>query len=200
MISLENFKNFLENIYNCEDNNYKLKKCEGSYAHLIKISSEEELKKKIKLAKQIYSIIIKNKDKNIDLSMLKYCEFPNLKELNLKRNKINGVSFLSKSNFEDLEKIDFAKNTTLRNNVIDILEKAKLPNLNFLNLFEIGITSIRIFEIIKKFKKLELFYIGENKFDMNEIQCNKKIFEFPKYMVEFGMTGNFDGNADLSKN
>ena len=75
MISLENFKNFLENIYNCEDDIYKLKKSEGSYAHLIKINSEKEMKEKIKFAKQIYSIIIKETDKNIDLSILKIMNF-----------------------------------------------------------------------------------------------------------------------------
>ena len=198
MISLQNFKKFLENMYNYKDGNYKLKKCEGSYAHLIKINSEEEMKEKIEFAKQIYSIKIKETGKNMDLSILKNHEFPNLKVLNLKINEINDVSFLSESNFENLEKIDFAKNP-LGNNVIDILAKAKLPNLNFLNLFTTEITSIRIFEVIKKYKKLKVFYIGENKFEINEIECNKKIFKFPKTMEEFGITGNFDGNADFVK-
>ena len=71
--------------------------------------------------------------------------------------------------------------------------------MNFLNLFKTEITSIRIFEVIKKYKKLKLFYIGENKFEINEIECNKKIFKFPKTMEEFGITGNFDGNADFVK-
>ena len=71
--------------------------------------------------------------------------------------------------------------------------------MNFLNLFTTEITNIRIFEVIKKFKKLKVFYIGENKFDMNEIDSSNNFFIFPEPLELFGITGNFDGNADFVK-
>ena len=49
------------------------------------------MKEKIEFAKQIYSIKIKETGKNMDLSILKNHEFPNLKVLNLKINEINDV-------------------------------------------------------------------------------------------------------------
>ena len=38
--------------------------------------------------------------------------------------------------------------------------------IQHLNLYSNKITDLKIFEVIKKFKKLKLFFIGENKIDI----------------------------------
>ena len=71
--------------------------------------------------------------------------------------------------------------------------------MKYLNLFRNKLTSIKIFDVVKNFKELEAFFIGGNKFDMEEINRDKSIFIFPESVEEFGITGNFDGNADFVK-
>ena len=71
----------------------------------------------------------------------------------------------------------------LDSSVIPILTKLNVPELNELNLFKNKITDIKIFELIKGFKKLKTFYIGENKF-INDGSNN--FYEFPEYIEEFG--------------
>jgi len=105
---------------------------------------------------------------------------------------------LTKNYFPVLEKIDLKENQ-IGNDAIEILAKANLPKLKHLNLFKNKITSIKIFGVIKNFKELELFYIGENKFDMEEINRDKSFFIFPDSLEEFGITGNFKGNTDFVK-
>ena len=78
----------------------------------------------------------------------------------------------------------------LDSSVIPILTKLNVPELNELNLFKNKITDIKIFELIKGFKKLKTFYIGENKF-IND--GSNKFYEFQEYKEEFGLTGNFEG-------
>lgn len=105
---------------------------------------------------------------------------------------------MTKNYFPVLEKIDLKENQ-IGNDAIEILAKANLPKLKHLNLFKNKITSIKIFGVIKNFKELELFYIGENKFDMEEINRDKSFFIFPDSLEEFGITGNFKGNTDFVK-
>ena len=83
------------------------------------------------------------------------------------------------------------------NTIIDLLEKLNLPELNYLNLFLNKITSLKIFEIIQKYTKLNLFYIGENKF---KIENPKSSYKFPLSLEEFGITGNLEGeNVEFIK-
>ena len=62
--------------------------------------------------------------------------------------------------------------------------------MTFLNLFMNKITSLEIFEVIKTFKNLTTFYIGENKLDIHN---NTKDYELPEKLEILGITGNFDG-------
>jgi Leucine-rich repeat (LRR) protein len=105
---------------------------------------------------------------------------------------------LVKNDFPVLEILDIEENQ-IGNNAIEILSKANLPKLKYLNLFRNKLTSIKIFDVVKNFKELEAFFIGGNKFDMEEINRDKLIFIFPESVEEFGITGNFDGNADFVK-
>ena len=70
------------------------------------------------------------------------------------------------------------------------MEKLNIPKLEQLNLYKNKITDIKIFGLIKRYKKLLLFYIGENKFIDDK---SNDIFEFPETLEEFGLTGNFEG-------
>ena len=146
----------------------------------------------------VYSIQINKTYKNIDLSVLNNQIFPNLKEIIMRGNLIQDISFLNKSQFPCLEKIDIEENI-INNDSIQVLDNSELPKLKYLNLFKNKITSIKIFDILKKFPLLETFYIGENKFDMEEIKYDRSTFTFPNDIKEFGITGNFKGNVDFVK-
>ena len=70
-----------------------------------------------------------------------------------------------------------------------------MPELRSLNLYSNKITDIKIFDLVKNFQKLKLFYIGENKFEINNIN-EIKFYEFPESLEEFGFTGNLDGKNE----
>ena len=198
--SIENFKKFLEKIYESKNGHFQLEEHKESFIHLIKITSEEEFAEKMHNFKSLYSVQIINKNKDIDLSVLRKGRhvFPKMKELILRGNKIEDISFFLNCEFPNLEKIDLEDNI-INNACIQVLLRSKLPKLKHLNLYKNQITNIKIFEVVKHFKELEVFYIGENKFNMKIIKKNKSFFEFPKTVEEFGLTGNFNGNANFAK-
>ena len=51
---------------------------------------------------------------------------------------------------------------------------------------------MKVFELVKKYKKIKHFFVGENKFVFDE--NIKSFYEFPETVEEFGMTGNFEGD------
>ena len=195
LLSIQNFKKFLEKVYQSKNSRYEFKK-RGKTIHLIKIRTKKELIEKFHQFNLMYSIEITKTYENINLSIFNNFIFSNLNKLILRGNLIEDISFLTKNYFPVLEKIDLEENQ-IGNDAIEILPKANLPKLKHLNLFKNKITSIKIFGVIKNFKELELFYIGENKFDMEEINRDKSFFIFPDSLEEFGITGNFNGNADF---
>ena len=197
LVSIQNFKKFLEVVYNSANSNYKLKKREETI-HLLKIRTEKELIEKIHHFKLFYSIEITKTHENINFSILNNFLLKNLKKIYLRTNLIEDISFLVKNDFPVLEILDIEENQ-IGNNAIEILSKANLPKLKYLNLFRNKLTSIKIFDVVKNFKELEAFFIGGNKFDMEEINRDKSIFIFPESVEEFGITGIFDGNADFVK-
>lgn len=197
LLSIENFKQFLEEVNKSENKIYKFKPRKETI-HLIKIRTEKELNEKISLSKMTYSIKITKTYQNVNLSILNNLVFSNLEMLILRGNLIKDISFLVKNEFPALKKIVLDENQ-IGNDAIEILSKANLPKLEHLNLYKNKITSIKIFDVIKNFKELKLFYIGENKFDMEEINRDNSYFLFPASLEEFGITGNFNGNADFVK-
>ena len=194
--SIKKFKGFLEKIYNSKYKIYNFKNREGSFINLVKINSQEELNENIHKFKLLYSIDIRKTGKNIDLSILKNHVFPHLRKLMLRENLIDDISFLLYSEFPNLEKIDIEQNK-LDNKAIEVLAKAKLPKLRFLNLFVNKITSVKIFDVVKNFQELRNFYIGDNKFDVKELECDKSNYILPNCLEEFGLTRIFKGNIDF---
>ena len=96
---------------------------------------------------------------------------------------------LSSSEFPVLEILNLDDNN-FGNKIIDVLDKLNLPKLIFLNLYSNNITDIKLFDVIKKFEKLKLLFVGENPFKIEENL--KKFYKFPESMEEFGMTGNLE--------
>ena len=187
--SIENAEIFLKKI---NDINFKIDDKEYSFIHLLKITSDKDFDKNIEDFYQIIvSISIKHCKRGIDLSSFKNKNFLNLKELTLDNNNINNIYPLFSCEFPVLEMFDLQDNE-IDNTIIYLLEKLNLPELISLNIYSNKITDLKLFEVIKKFKKLKIFYAGENQF---EIYKNPKDFyEFPESLEEFGMTGNLEGD------
>lgn len=154
---------------------------------MIKIKTFKELEENINSNNFIISIKIINQ-KLSDLSAFKNVNLEFLTELNLNENEIEDISPLENCNFQNLIYFDIETNK-LNNKCLDIFKKISLPNVIWLNLFQNDIKSTEILEIIKNYKNLESFFIGENKFDKSELQKNK-IYDFPSKLKEFGLTGN----------
>jgi len=98
--------------------------------------------------------------------------FPNLKQLILFKDKIKDISPLFSCEFPILEKLDLAHNE-IDNTVIAFLKRLNLSELTYLNLFVNKITNLEILELFGIYNKLTSFYIGENKF---EIENNAETF------------------------
>jgi len=125
----------------------------------------------------------------MNMSIFYKRDFGNLEKLILIGNKIKDISSLSSNNFPHLKTL-ILENNDLDSSIIPILKKLNLPELNQLSLYKNKITDIKIFSLMKKFTKLKLFYIGENKFINDD---SNDFYKFPKSLEEFGLTGNFDG-------
>ena len=54
------------------------------------------------------------------------------------------------------------------------------------------ITSPEIFGAVEKFEILVKYWIGSNKIDINELQNNDIIYNFPKNLIELGISNMFD--------
>ena len=187
--SLENAEKFLIKL---NDLNFNFNKIKYPYSKLIKIIKEKELNNNVtNFWENIISINIKESEVKIDLTKFKNKNFKNLKELVLEKDKIDDISPLFSCEFPVLEILNIERNNLVENTIIDLLENLKLPNLIYLDLFSTNITNLKIFELIKKFKKLKHFFIGQNKFEINH--NSKAFYEFPESLEEFGMTGNFQG-------
>ena len=85
-----------------------------------------------------------------------------------------------------------ADNPINNNEVINLLEELDLPNLINLNLYKTGITDLKIFKLVIKYKKLIILKIGENKFDYKNDK--ESFYQLPELLEEFGITGCFEGD------
>ena len=190
--SIENAEKFLIKIINQEEYNFKFSTEKGKYINLKRQTSAENFETNIKHhSEQIRDISLKYIEEKgqINFSLLNNINFINLKELIIRGMKFNDISPLLSCKFPALEHIDFEKNS-IDNTIIIFLEKLDSTELKVLNLFKNNITDEKIFYVVNKFKKLNIFFLGENpiKFDPNF----KGKYEFPKSVDEFGMTGNLD--------
>ena len=185
--------NFYKGLINAENILEKIKANYnfGGHENLVdfrKITTENNLSQ-IKDFTDIKSISIKNSKLVIDLSIFSNRNFQYLTELILINDQISDISPLFSCEFPALEKLDL-ENNNIDNTIIQFLKTKKFPELTFLNLFMNKITSLEIFEVIKTFKNLTTFYIGENKLDIHN---NTKDYELPEKLEILGITGNFDG-------
>ena len=170
--------------------NFKLNKKKYPYIKLIKITSEKELYSNVKnFSDKIISIKIIECESKIDLSIFKEKKFLNLKELTLRNIHCKNILSLSYCNFPSLEILDLEK-SDLDNTIIKLLDKLNLKNLTFLNLYSNKITNLKIFDVVKKFKKIKVFFIGENPFNFSN--NSKSFYKLPESTEEFGITGNLD--------
>ena len=142
-----------------------------------------------------YVVNIKESQRPIELLAFKNIIFPNLKQLILFKDKIKDISQLFSCEFPILEKLDLAHNE-IDNTVIAFLKRLNLSELTYLNLFVNKITNLEILELFGIYNKLTSFYIGENKF---EIENNAETFQkFPESLKITGLTENFTGeNAEF---
>ena len=189
--SIINAEKFLKKILSPEYSFNFGKKVKKKYIRLIKVTSEKEFSKNIINFSKILRIInIKDTDLHKELFLFKDKKFYNLTELVLVKDKCSDISPLLSCEFPSLEKLDLEDNS-IDNIIIDLLEKVKFPKLIYLNLYSNKITSLKLFELIKNFTKLENFFAGENKFELDNNP--KDFYEFPESLIEFGMTGNLEG-------
>ena len=184
--SIDNTKKFLEKIKNGKLNPETF---QITYKNSLKINSEDKLKSQKFFSSEISSINIQYKEK-IDMSIFDKTDFRNLEELILVGNNIENIAFLSSNSFPQLKILNLEVNN-IDSSIIPILENLNLPELTDLNLYKNKITDTKILCMIKRFTKLKLFYIGENKFICDE---SNNFFEFPESLEEFGLTGNFEGD------
>jgi len=184
-----------------QNNNSSIKKNEksldsflSSEDNRIDIKSFKELESYKENSSNIFSIVI-NYEKSFQfLSIFNEMELDNLKKLELRGNKIIDISPLLNSSLIYLESLDLEDND-IDNNCISVLKKLEFHFLKYLNLFKNKITSIEIFEVIRKFEGLETFYIGYNPFCENELNKNQKKYLLPDNLFELGMTKNFNNES-----
>jgi len=188
-ISIKNAQKFLKKLnkgkYKFENNSKNAK-----YINLIKQTSEKDFDKNIlNHSDSIREISIKYIENKINFSILENHNFKNLKTLIIRGMKFSNISPLFSCKFPVLEDLDLEKNN-INNTIIDLFLNKEFYKLKSLSLYKNNITDEKIFDLIKNFKKLKKFFIGENpiEFDPN----NEKNYEFPKSLEEFGMTGNLD--------
>ena len=190
-IAIKNIVSFIEKYpqlpKNFYDKNIKLEE-----EKMIKIHTLDELEKEINKEVPIYEIDIKNKnvDKTLSLDIFENKEFKKLETLILNRFKINSIKSLLKCKFPNLKILDLEKNE-ITNECIDIFKKIDLPKIEFISVFENKITSIRILEVMTKFKSLVTLFVGRNMFDEDEINTYNKPIKLPEKLIELGLTENF---------
>ena len=165
------------------------------YEKLIKINSIKELKEKINQSKSIYKIIINGKDTNdemFDLDIFKDKDFSKLKILQMNNvKKLTEINALASCSFPELKKLIIGC-ANLDDKRIKVIKNLKLPKIKFISFFGNKITSPEIFGAIEKFDTLEKFYIGSNKIDINKLPNKNIIYNFPKNLIELGISNMFD--------
>ena len=158
---------------------------------LIKVNSLKDLIDSQYNMSSIKSIIINNENFN-NLSLFNNIDFKNLEHFELMDNCIQNIEPLLSCNFENLKEFILEKNK-LSYESLKNLDKMKFKNIELINFYENEIKSPEIFGKIENFKTLKIFHIGKNKFDIkeiNEIIKNGKKYDL-KHLERIGLTGDF---------
>ena len=125
-----------------------------------------------------------------DLSLFKEFDLKNLKKLILNDNFITNIDPLLNCNFELLEIFEL-QNNQLNYQSLKDFDKMRFQKIKFINLYINKIESIKIFEKILNFKTLNKFYVGNNKFEKEEIFRNGDKEYDLSFLSNLGITGNF---------
>ena len=125
-----------------------------------------------------------------DLSLIKELDLSNLKKLILNDNCISNIDPLLNCNFERLEIFEL-QNNQLNYQSLKDFDKMRFKKIKFINLYINKIESIKIFEKILNFKTLDKFYVGDNKFEKEEIFRNGDKKYDLSFLTNLGITGNF---------
>ena len=160
---------------------------------MIRINNINDLEKYKSQSHLFSSICIK--DKIFNLSSLKDLTLNNLESLQLRDKQIANLDAILNKEFDKLKNLNLAKNK-LTYKSFEKLDPSNFKNLEKLDLYINEIKSIKIFFKLEKFKKLKELHIGENKFDLNEINKNNKKFTLSELKL-LGITGSL--SDDTSK-
>ena len=162
------------------------------------IKSSVELDNNFNNAKLIKKISINKFNPNI-LSSIQILgqDLINLNELDLKENSIKDISLLTNIKLENLEILNLACNEIDDSN-LEYFFQLDFPKLRFLNLFQNKLTNPKLLKLkndTNKFPKLEIFYIGNNKFIFNNDNKND-IYDFSS-VLEIGLSRNFFNSKSI---
>lgn len=127
-----------------------------------------------------------------DLDIFKDKKFSKLKILQMNNvKKLTDISALATCSFPELKNLIIGC-TNLDNKCIKVIKNLKLPKIKYISFFGNKITSPEIFGAVEKFDSLKKFYIGSNKIDINKLPNKDIIYNFPKNLIELGITNMFD--------
>ena len=193
--AIKSCKEFLKSTSNSDNN----KEQELNPENLIKISSIKELKEKIHSSRLIGKIEIESQDTDDILEDLKIFEnkvFNELTVLHLENIKtLTDIKALYTCFFPKLKKLIIEKGN-LGNDCIHVIKKLNLPEIKHLSFFDNNITSPEIFETIKNFPNLELFYIGCNPIEVNDLKDENFKYIFPESLKELGISDIFTNETN----
>ena len=169
------------------------------YEELFKITSIKELKEKINYPHLIYKIIIngdETKEELENLNIFKNKKFSKLEVIQINNiKKLNNIEALTSCLFPELKELVIGC-TELNNECINVIKKLKLPKIKFISFFGNKITSPEIFGAVEKFNTLEKYYIGSNQIDINKLPNKKIKYNFPKNLIELGISKMFTKNTN----
>ena len=123
------------------------------------------------------------------IGLAKY-NLENLEELSLRNNNLTDISPLADKKFPNLKTLCLEENKITDENY-EVFKQLDAPNLIFINLFKNQFHSPKIFTTLKRFEKLEKFFIGNNKID-----APYDIIYDCSHMIEIGLSiGVFSENT-----
>ena len=168
----------------------------------ITIFFKRDLQKNLNKSELIIKINIK-KNNLFDISQICQANLINLEELSLSQNNISNIEPLINAKFKKVKKIDLSENKIGDKN-IEHLKKLKFNELKDLNLFLNNLTDFHFFEMLnnKYLSKLELLYIGSNRFNNSNIDSNFDIIFDASNIEEIGLSNGifYDSSIHLINN
>ena len=169
------------------------------YEELIKINSIKELKENIDSCDKIYKIIIdgeETKEQIENFNIMKNKNFSKLVVMQINNiKKLKNIKALVSCSFPELRKLIIGC-SELDDKCIKVIKNLKLPKIKFISFFGNKISSPKIFGAVRKFKTLEKYYIGFNNIDVNKLPNKNIIYNFPKNLVELGISKMFNKDTN----